>query len=142
MTGDFASDWQHSWTEIEGRFWEIYGASFYIAQQSCDHKVMKQIYIAANLPDAHLVRNMLEQAGIPAHIFNANAIGALGDLPMSAAYPQVWIAQIHQEQHARSVVAEYSRATPPLDAKACSRCGEANPGEFELCWSCGAELLS
>lgn len=101
---------------------------------------MKRIYTAANLPDAHLVRNMLEQAGIPAHIFNANAIGALGDLPMSAAYPQVWIAQVHQEQHARSVVAEYSRTAAPLDTKACSRCGESNPGEFELCWSCGAEL--
>ncbi len=102
---------------------------------------MKRIYTAANLPDAHLVRNMLEQAGIPAHIFNANAIGALGDLPMAAAYPQVWIAQIHQEQHARSVVAEYSRVTTPLDSKTCGRCGESNPGEFDLCWSCGAELL-
>jgi Putative prokaryotic signal transducing protein len=101
---------------------------------------MKRIYTAANLPDAHLVRNMLEQAGIPSHIFNANAIGALGDLPMSAAYPQVWISQVHQEQHARAVVAEYNRAAPPAEAKSCGACQESSPGEFELCWNCGGEL--
>ena len=101
---------------------------------------MKRIYTASNLPDAHLVRNMLEQAGIPAHIFNANAMGALGDLPMSAAYPQVWIAQLHQEAHARSVVAEYSRAAEPVEAKTCGACHEPSPGEFELCWNCGGLL--
>ena len=101
---------------------------------------MKRIYTASNLPDAHLVRNMLEQAGIPAHIFNANAIGALGDLPMSASYPQVWIAQLHQETHARSIVAEYSRVAEPVEAKLCGACLESSPGEFELCWNCGGVL--
>ena len=101
---------------------------------------MKRIYTAANLPDAQLVHDLLEQAGVAAHIFNANAMAALGDLPMSAAYPQVWISQVHQEQHARSVVAEYNRAAPPTEVKSCGTCSESSPGEFELCWNCGGVL--
>ena len=101
---------------------------------------MKYIYTASNLPDAHLVRNLLEQAGIAAHIFNANAVGALGDLPMAAAYPQVWITQLHQEQHARAVVADYSRVVPAMATTVCIHCNEINPGEFEICWQCGHAL--
>jgi hypothetical protein len=101
---------------------------------------MKRVYTAANLPDAHLLRNLLEQAGIPAHIFNANAISALGDLPMAAAYPQVWIAQVHQEHHARTIIADYSRAMPAGTTSSCAACNEASPVGFELCWNCGAQL--
>ena len=101
---------------------------------------MKRIYTAANLLDAQLVLDLLAQAGVPAHVFNANAMSALGDLPMSAAYPQIWIAQPHQEQHARAVIAEFQRQTPNLVAKICEGCTESSPGEFDLCWNCGASL--
>ena len=101
---------------------------------------MKLLYTASNLPDAHLVRNLLAQAGIPAHIFNANGMSALGELPMSAAYPQVWIVQLHQEQHARAVIAEYQRPDADSADKHCEHCCESNPGGFELCWNCRAAL--
>ncbi len=101
---------------------------------------MKRVYTAANLPDAQLVHDLLEQAGVPAHIFNANAMSALGDLPLSAAYPQVWIAQQHQEQHARAVIADYQQQKPELAGKVCSGCTETSPGEFDLCWNCGIAL--
>ena len=101
---------------------------------------MKCIYTASNLPDAHLVRDLLAQAGIPAHIFNANGMSALGELPMSAAYPQVWIVQRHQEQHARSIIADYQRPTSETAEQRCQKCKEDNPGSFELCWCCGAAL--
>jgi hypothetical protein len=101
---------------------------------------MKFVYSAANLPDAQLVHDLLQQAGVPAHIFNANASAAIGELPLSAACPQVWIAQGHQEGHARSVIADYLRPGPEPAGKTCSRCAEGSPGQFELCWNCGAVL--
>lgn len=101
---------------------------------------MKRIYTAANLPDAHLVRDLLQHAGIPAHIFNSHAMGALGDLPMGSAHPQVWITQLHQEAQARAVIAKYADRATVSVARACGTCQESNPGEFELCWNCGAEL--
>lgn len=101
---------------------------------------MKRVYTASNLPDAHIVRDLLAHAGVPAHIFNANAMGALGDLPMSSAYPQVWITQLHQEQHARAVIAHYQRQETVTANKYCASCTEANPGEFDICWNCNATL--
>jgi len=101
---------------------------------------MKRIYTAANLPEAYLVRDLLTQAGVAAHVFNEHANAALGDLPSNAAYPQVWITQSHQEQHARAIIAGYE-ARPAIHAnRICAACGEQNPGQFEICWSCGAAL--
>ena len=103
---------------------------------------MKLIYTAANITDAHLVRNMLQQAGIAVHIFNEYAMAAMGDVPIGSAYPQVWISQLHQEQHARAVIADYEQRSPETSIKNCLSCGEANPGEFELCWNCGKPLAN
>jgi hypothetical protein len=101
---------------------------------------MKRIYTAANLADAHLVRDLLQQAGISAHIFNEYAMAAMGDVPMGSAYPQIWIPQPQQEQHARAVIADYEKRVPQTATKICSHCGETSPGEFELCWNCGEAI--
>jgi hypothetical protein len=101
---------------------------------------MKQVYTASNLPDAHLMRDLLEQAGIAAHVFNAHAMGAMGELPMGAASPQVWITQLHQEQHARAVIADFEQRKPQTRTRQCPGCHETSPGEFDFCWSCGTAL--
>ena len=103
---------------------------------------MKRIYTAANLADAHLVRDLLQHAGIAVHIFNEYAMAALGEVPMGSAYPQLWISQLHQEQHARAVIADYEQRPAQTTIKHCFACGETNPGEFELCWNCGAALAN
>lgn len=43
---------------------------------------MRIIYRAENLIDAHLVRNVLEGAGIPAHVGGEYLTGAMGELPV------------------------------------------------------------
>ena len=103
---------------------------------------MKRIYTAANLADAHLVRDLLQHAGIAVHIFNEYAMAALGDVPMGSACPQLWISQLHQEQHARAVIADYEQRPAQTAIKHCPSCQESNPGEFELCWNCGAGLAN
>ena len=108
----------------------------------CDDVAVKRIYTAANLADAHLVRDLLQQAGIAAHIFNEYAMAAMGDVPMGSAYPQVWIAQLHQEQHARAVITDYEKKPMSSANKICAPCGETSPGEFELCWNCGEPLAT
>ena len=52
---------------------------------------MKKIYSAATLPDAHLVRGLLGQAGIEAKVFNEKLQGGMGEIPFTHAYPEVWI---------------------------------------------------
>jgi hypothetical protein len=101
---------------------------------------MKRIFTAGNLPEAYLVRDLLVQAGVPVHIFNQHAMAALGDIPAAAACPQIWLAQLHQEQHARSVIAEYEANRGLGAAQACIACGESNPAGFEICWNCSGAI--
>jgi len=107
---------------------------------ACDDVLVKRVYTAANLAEAHLVRDLLQQAGVAVHVFNEYAMAAMGDVPMGSACPQLWISQPQQEQHARAVIAEYENRPLTTTIKSCVACGEASPGEFELCWNCGAPL--
>jgi Putative prokaryotic signal transducing protein len=97
---------------------------------------MKRVYTAPNLPDAHLLCELLQQAGIAAHVFNENAASLNGLVPVSTSLPQVWIAQPHQADHANQVITDYQTRQPVAISWHCGQCGEANPGEFESCWQC------
>lgn len=101
---------------------------------------MRRLYDAADLPQAQLLIDRLAAAGIPARLFNENAQGGLGEIPFIAAYPQVWIEDEADWARARAVVERFERPVEPAPARRCPACGEENPGEFELCWSCGAVL--
>lgn len=115
-------------------------AAFFICGAPWDDDAVKRIYSAPNLPEAYLVRDLLVRAGIPAHVFNQHAMGAMGEVAFGAAYPQVWIVQTHQEPHARAVLADYETRPASAVVKACPACGEENPAEFDLCWNCAATL--
>jgi hypothetical protein len=84
---------------------------------------MKRLYGAANLPEAYLVLGMLSRAGIPAHVFNENAQGAAGELPVAQACPEIWIDDERDYTLARRVVEDYERRS--ADDESCWRCGEA-----------------
>lgn len=100
---------------------------------------MKRVYNAANLPDAHIVAGVLAEHGIRARVLNANAAGAMGELPMDAAAPQLWIERDEDESRARAVIEEFlGRAAG--EPRRCPACGEENPPAFEVCWRCGAGL--
>jgi hypothetical protein len=98
---------------------------------------MIRIYSAANLPDAHLVRGLLGQAGIDATVFNENLQGGLGEIPFTHAYPEVWIVDERDLQRAREVIRQIERPAPSAQAVICVRCHEASPGHFQVCWNCG-----
>ena len=100
---------------------------------------MKRVHTAPTLLDAQLAADALSSLGIATHILNANAAGALGEVPFIQAQPEVWIADDAQEARARAALAGILNA--PLRAeKICPQCGEANPGNFLSCWRCGGAL--
>ncbi len=100
---------------------------------------MKRVYNAANLPDAHIVAGVLAEHGIRVRILNANASGAIGELPVDSAAPQLWIDNAADEARARAVIEAFLRPQSG-PARACRGCGEENPPAFETCWNCGAAL--
>ena len=101
---------------------------------------MKKLYRAANLPEAHLLRGLLAQAGIEALVFNENAQGGVGQLPFTEAWPEVWVAQDRDFPRARDIVQSFERRSVTAEDVRCPSCAEDNPGSFQSCWSCGASL--
>lgn len=103
---------------------------------------MFKLHAAGNLPEAYILLHLLEQAGIETRVLNEHAQGGLGDIPFTHAYPEVWVMQSADETRAREVLATYekNRRTPTQNV-ACRACHELNPGSFDTCWHCGAQLL-
>ena len=102
---------------------------------------MKKIYVAQNLPDAHIVLNLLAQEGIDAHVFNANAQSGMGELPFTETYPQVWVMDDEQMSRAKNIVREYKLTPVNHAVVACGECGEENPANFGVCWKCAKALI-
>ena len=100
---------------------------------------MKRVHIAPTLLDAQLAADALSSLGIATHILNANAAGALGEVPFMQAQPEVWVDDDTQETRAREVLAGLRNA-PLSNEKRCPHCGETNPGNFLSCWQCRAAL--
>lgn len=100
---------------------------------------MKRVHAAFNLPEAHLLVDLLADRGIRARIFNANAASLAGELPIDASLPQVWVDDPADAPRAREIIEAFVRGAhgPPVR---CPACGEENPGSFDLCWACGAGL--
>ena len=101
---------------------------------------MKKLYRAANLPEAHILRGLLAQAGIEAHVFNENAQGGLGQLPFTEAWPEVWVSEDRDLRRAREIVQAFECLPEVTACIHCPACAEENPISFQLCWSCGTSL--
>ena len=100
---------------------------------------MKRVHIAPTLLDAQLAADILSSLGIATHILNANAAGAVGEVPFMQAQPEVWVNDDAQEGRARAVLEDLMNA-PRREEKTCPHCGERNPGNFMSCWQCGSAL--
>jgi hypothetical protein len=101
---------------------------------------MIRVYEAANLQDAHIVLGLLAQARIEAKVFNEHAQGGLGDIPFGEAYPSVWIADERDQERARDIIRGYQAKPEASGTVLCPACGEESPGNFAVCWNCGARL--
>jgi hypothetical protein len=101
---------------------------------------MFKVYSAATLPDAHMMRGLLAQAGIEARVFNENAVGGMGEIPFTHTYPEVWVVNERDLQPARDLIREFERPAANPGSVYCARCGETNPGNFQTCWNCGDDI--
>lgn len=101
---------------------------------------MKRVYLAANLPDAQIAVDILSTQGIRTHIFNANAVGGLGELAATQIWPEVWVEEDEDAGLATQLLKEIHSAEA-AGSKTCPQCGEENPENFLSCWHCGQALI-
>ncbi|MGR3915226.1 MAG: DUF2007 domain-containing protein [Gammaproteobacteria bacterium] len=99
---------------------------------------MKRVYTAESLIDGQLVVDLLARAGLPSILFNQNAGGGLGELPVT--HPEVWLKRDLDHPRARRAIERFERSRPPPCDVTCAVCQESNPATFEICWQCNAPL--
>lgn len=90
--------------------------------------------------DAQLFKDILESDGIEALIKGGYLSGAVGELP-PAGLISVWIVEDFQASRAKELLSQFEKQRLKTNNDIyCGKCGNKNPGSFELCWSCGQQL--
>jgi hypothetical protein len=89
---------------------------------------MKPIFTAKHPAEAHLIRGVLESAGIPAEVRGDQLYGAFGELPV---LPTVWIATADAGAEARRLIADFLNGTP----------AHRHQHERWVCAGCGTSRL-
>lgn len=98
---------------------------------------MTRVYSNPDPAVAHLVRNAIDQIGVPAIVRN-DGTTTLMELPTVATWAEVWVAAGDRLGEVEQIVAEVVSNKPSnAEAWTCG-CGETVEGSFGACWSCGA----
>lgn len=99
---------------------------------------MTRVYSNPDPAVAHLVRNAIDQIGVPAIVRN-DGTATLMDLPTVANWAEVWVSAGDRLGEVEQIVSEVvSNAASDAAAWTCAECGEAVEGQFGTCWSCGS----
>jgi len=92
---------------------------------------MRQVYMAQDSVEAHIIKGLLEAQGITAMVLG----------PFEDASVSVWIAAGAPFQLAREVVLTFSRGQelgePQSEPWCCPGCREQIEPQFNECWKCG-----
>ena len=97
---------------------------------------MHRIYFASNLIEAKLLKDLLDEQRIPSQIQNQCAIGAVGELPFTQIYPEIWVKRQQDIDKAKLVIQSFQNTDTSAEV-ICDKCGEVSPETFEFCWNCG-----
>lgn len=91
----------------------------------------------STLIEAQHCANLLQSAGIRAEVRNRFLAGALGEIPPTEAWPQVWVPAAQDTAAALECLREASRDLPgQCPAWVCPHCGETIEPQFAACWRC------
>ncbi len=99
---------------------------------------MKEVFATRDPVEAHLVRGLLENAGIKAVVENDQLATGLGEF-VQELVPSVCVLDDGQEGQALEIIADWRRAEPEAAPWECPKCGEQIDGRFTACWECGTE---
>lgn len=104
---------------------------------------MKQVYVARNPADAHLLKGILEGGNIQAIVRGEFLWGARGEVPITPeTCPSVWVINNSDYERAMEVIKDFPSVERVCDLESkewrCNQCGETNEGQFTECWQCGA----
>jgi len=97
------------------------------------------IHLAQDIQQANLIIHLLEQNNVQAIILNQYTQGAMGELPFTQAYPEIWVDEKLTNQ-ASKLIKKFEQLPLSENTVYCEKCHEVNPENFETCWACGTNI--
>lgn len=103
---------------------------------------MKPILRERDLARLSFCRHLLEEAGIPT--FVRNEALSVTEAPIPNFLPTLCVVKDEDFEQALELIQRRSRelAETSTEERTCPACGEQVPGNFELCWNCGAAIAA
>lgn len=102
---------------------------------------MREVFSTRNPAEAHLVRGLLENAGIAAVVENDLLATGVGEI-VEELVPSVCIVDDSQAEQAMQIVKDWLSDEPEAAPWECPKCAEKIDGRFTACWECGTERPS
>lgn len=101
---------------------------------------MKELFREREFTTIGYYRNILETAGIKTFVRNENLHN--NEVPIPDFFPALCVVNDEEYDRALQVIQEHvERDREASDTEVeCASCGEKNPGNFEVCWSCGGAI--
>ena len=109
---------------------------------------LKKLYVARGPGDAHVLRGLLESAGVRSVIRGDDFVPLQGGTLMRMeTRSSVWVLEDDTYPRAFEIAEEYARRAEEapaqqVDTWRCQRCGEDVERQFTECWSCGTDRPS
>lgn len=104
---------------------------------------MKELFREFDFTKVGYYQSMLESQGIQTFIRNRDLSGLAGEASiMPELWPTLCVVKDEDYDRAMQVIRDsVSENAERSDTEvACPTCDEMNPGNFDVCWSCGASL--
>lgn len=98
---------------------------------------MKKLYSTDDRVKAGHIQSILEEQGIRCMIKNQNLAGAIGELPPIECWPEIWIIDDEEFDHAQDLIYLYTSPLIKHTSDWKCTCGEMIEGQFLSCWNCG-----
>lgn len=100
---------------------------------------MKELYTSTDSSRIGLCQSVLESAGIASFVRNESSPW-LGNMMSPAVQPTLCLIDDSRYEEAVELLKPYQESSKiVLLDWTCTKCGESNPGSFDVCWNCSAE---
>ncbi len=90
--------------------------------------------------EARLQEGLLTGSGLSVEVRGETLAPLSGEIPSTETWVELWLPE-EEVERAKELLAELEDDGEKAQREVeCPRCHEENPGNFELCWSCGVDL--
>jgi hypothetical protein len=90
-------------------------------------------------PLAGMFKELLSSEGIDCVVKNDQLFAAMGEIPFTECYPEIWIIDDEIYPRARLLLDSWLAADESdCENWTCTVCNEVSEGQFDVCWSCGS----